>query len=64
MMNIKIDQNSDCFGEIIALRHLLKQNKRFTYKDFTNLEVVEIAINELYDCLVAEKKAGINQRNI
>lgn len=60
--NIKIDHNSDCWGELDLLRDLLKHNKGYVYKDFSNREIVEIAVNELYDKLVAEKKAGENQR--
>lgn len=61
---IKIDHNSDCWGELDALKEMLKQNKGYSYMDFSNRAIVEIAVNELYDKLVAEKKAGINQRHI
>lgn len=60
--NIKINHNSDCWGEIDALKELLKSNKRYTFQDFTNAEIVAIAIDELYDKLIAEKKSGENQR--
>ncbi len=63
-MTIHLDPNSDAVGEIEALRDLLHGNKGYTYKRFTNKEIVEIALDELYDKLVAEKKSGINQRNI
>lgn len=62
--NIKIDHNSDCWGELEALKELLKQNKGYSYMDFSNSAIVRIAVDELYDKLVAEKKAGINQRHI
>ena len=62
--NIKIDHNSDCWGELEALKELLKQNKGYSYMDFFNSAIVRIAVDELYDKLVAEKKAGINQRHI
>lgn len=61
---VKIDHNSDCWGELDALKDMLKQNKGYLFKDFSNREIIEIAVNELYDKLVAEKKAGINQRHI
>ena len=61
---IKIDHNSDCWGELDALKTLLKQNKRYLYEDFSNAQIVAIAVDELYDRLVAEKKAGENQRRI
>jgi hypothetical protein len=61
-MNIKINPNSDCAGELDALNALLKQNKKYTFCDFTNAQIVEIAVNELYDKLVDEKKRGENQR--
>lgn len=60
--NIKIDHNSDCWGELDVLKALLKQNKGFLPKDYSNREIIEIAVNELYDRLVAEKKSGVNQR--
>lgn len=63
-MTIHLDPNSDAVGEIDALRDLLYENKSYTYKRFTNKEIVEIALDELYDKLVAEKKNRINQRNI
>lgn len=64
MMNVKIDQNSDCYGEILALKDMLKQNAGYICKEFTNREIVALAVNELYDKLVAERKAGVNQRKI
>lgn len=62
--NIKINHNSDCWGEIDALKDLLRKNKRYLAKDFSNAEIVAIAIDELYDRLTAEKKNGENQRSI
>lgn len=61
-MNIKINPNSDCAGEIEALKDLLRQNKRYTAENLSYAAIVSIAIDELYDRLVAEKKAGENQR--
>ena len=64
-MTIKINDMSDCAGEIEALRDLIKHNLGYTYQErYTNTEIVSIAINELYDKLVCEKKAGQNQRKI
>ena len=63
-MTIHLDPNSDAVGEIDLLRDLLHGNTGYTYKRFTNKEIVAIALDELYDKLVAEKKSGINQRNI
>lgn len=63
-MNIKIDNNSDCAGEIELLSEMLKANTGYIYKDFSRREIVEIAINELYDKLVSERKAGTKQRKI
>lgn len=61
-MNIKINPNSDCAGEIEMLKDLLRQNKRYTAEHLSYAAVVAIAVDELYDKLVAEKKAGENQR--
>ena len=61
---VKIDHNSDCWGQLDALKDLLKQNKWYLFKDFSNREIIEIAVNELYGKMVADKKAGINQRSI
>lgn len=63
-MTIHLDPNSDAVGEIEALRDLLYENKGYAFKRFANKEIVAIALDELYDKLVAEKKNGINQRNI
>lgn len=63
-MTIKISDMSDCAGEIEALRDLLKHNLRYTYQErYTNAEIVSIAVDELYDKLVGEKKAGQDQAN-
>ena len=62
--NIRIDHNSDCWGEIERLRDLLRHNKHYLAKEFSNAEIVAIAIGELYDKLAAEKQNGENQRNI
>lgn len=61
-MTIKINPNSDCAGEIELLKDLLKQNKRYTAENLSYAAIVSIAVDELYDRLVAEKKAGENQR--
>lgn len=63
-ITIKINVNSDCAGELDAPADMLKSNKGYLYKEFSRREIVEIAVNELYDKLVAEKKNGINQRSI
>jgi len=62
--NIKIDHNSDCCGEIEALLELLKENKSYLSKDFSNNEIMANAIDELYNLLVAKKKNGENQRSV
>ena len=62
--NIKINHNSDCWAEIDALREMMKQNKGYLAKDYTNSEIIAIAIDELYDKLAAERKAGNNQRRV
>lgn len=62
--NIKINHNSDCWGEIEALKELLRKNKCYLAKDFTAAEIVSIAVDELYDRLNAEKRNGENQRSI
>lgn len=54
--NIKISHNSDCWGEIEALKKMLKESPRFISADYTASEIVQIAVNELYDALVNEKK--------
>lgn len=59
---IKIDHNSDCWGELDALKDLLKANKGYNYEDFSNRQIIEIAVDELYDKLIAQRNAGINQR--
>lgn len=61
-MNIKINPNSDCAGEIEALKDLLLHNKGYTAEKLSYAAIVSIAVDELYDKLVAEKKNGINQR--
>ena len=61
---IRFDTNSDCWGELDELKDLLRQNKGYLAEDFGKAEIVAIAVNELYDKLVAEKKAGINQRRV
>ena len=63
-ITVKIHVNSDCAGELDALADMLKSNTRFLWKDFNRREIVEIAVNELYDKLVEERKSGINQRRI
>lgn len=63
-MTIKINDNSDCAGELLVLSDMLKANKGYLFKDFSRREIVEIAINELYDKLIAEKKNNTNQRKI
>lgn len=63
-INIKINVNSDCAGELDALADMLKSNTGYLYKEFSRREIVEVAIDELYDKLVEEKKNGINQRHI
>lgn len=62
--NVKINHNSDCWGETDKLKELLKHNKGFLAKDYSNAEVIAIAVDELYDRLVAEKKSGENQRQM
>lgn len=59
---VRIDHNSDCWGELDALKFLLKNNTRYSYEDLSNSEIVSIAIDELYDRLAEEKRAGKNQR--
>ena len=59
---IKIHNNSDCWAEIDKLKELLKHNKRYLPEDFSNADVVAIAVDELYDRLMAEKRNGENQR--
>ena len=61
-MNIKINPNSDCAGELDALKELLRQNKNYTFGEWSYAAIVAVAVDELYDKLVAEKKAGENQR--
>ncbi len=61
-INVKINVNSDCAGELDMLSDMLKANNGYTFQDFTRREIIEIAVNELYDKLVAERKAGVNQR--
>lgn len=63
-MNIKINPNSDCAGEIELLKDLLRQNNRYTAENLSRADIVAIAVDELYDKLIAEKKAGLNQRTI
>lgn len=61
-MNIKIEQNSDCCGEIELLKEWLKQSPHYTSypkNSFSNADVVAIAVNELYDKIVEERKNGI-----
>ena len=60
--NIKINHNSDCWGELNALKDLLRQNKKYTAEELSSAQIIAIAVDELYDKLVSEKKAGINQR--
>lgn len=60
--NVKINHNSDCWGEIDKLKELLKHNKRYLAEDFSTSEVIAIAVDELYNRLVAERKNGENQR--
>ena len=61
---IRFDTNSDCWGELDELKELLRQNKGYLAAEFSKGEIVTIAVDELYDKLVAEKKAGINQRRV
>lgn len=63
-MTIHIDQNSDCAEELDALKTMLKKSKRYLYEVFSYKDIVAIAVDELYDRLVAEAKAGENQRSI
>ena len=61
-MTIKINPNSDCAGELDALKELLPQNKSYTFGEWSYSAIVAAAIDELYDKIVAQKKAGENQR--
>ena len=47
--NIKIDHNSDCWGELSALKDLLSKSKRYSGEEFSNAQIVAIAVDELYD---------------
>lgn len=61
---IHLNPNGDAVGEIELLKKLMKENTGYTWKDFSAREIVEIALDELYGKLVAEKKAGKNQRKL
>ena len=63
-MTIRIDNNSDCAGEIEELKTLLKRNTGYTAADLTNADIVAIAIDELYDKLMRDAREGRNQRKI
>lgn len=63
-MNIKINPNSDCAEEIELLKLLLRGNKKYTAAKLSNADIVSIAVNELYNKLIAEKLVGVNQRSI
>lgn len=63
-ITVKINVNSDCAGELEMLSDMIKSNNGYLYQDFSRREIIEIAVNDLYDKLVSEKKAGINQRSI
>lgn len=62
--NIKFDHNSDCWGELEALKALLRGNKQYAFEDFSYAQIVSIAVDELHDKLIAEKKNGVNQRSV
>lgn len=59
---IKINHNSDCWGELDALKTLLRGNTGYSFEQYSNAEIVAIAVDELYNKLVADKKSGKNQR--
>ena len=61
-MTIKINPNSDCAGELDALKEQLQKNKGYTFGEWSYAAIVAVAVDELYDKLVAQKKAGENQR--
>lgn len=63
-MTIRINNNSDCAGEIEELKTLLKRNTGYTAADLTNADIVAIAIDELYDKLMQDAREGRNQRKI
>lgn len=62
--SVKINQNSDCWNEINMLKELLRKNKHYMFKKYSNAEVIAITIDELYEKLIAEKKNNENQRKI
>ena len=51
-------RNNDAAGELEELREMLKHSKHFVSKNYSTREIVEIAINELYDALVRERTEG------
>ena len=61
---IKINDASDASTMLDDLPDLLKRNKLFSPEDYSIRDAVEIAITELYEKLLEEKRAGINQRNL
>ena len=59
---IRIDKNGDAAQELEELKELLKKNRRYSAKDWTNADVIGVALDELYDKLNGEKIRGENQR--
>lgn len=53
-----IDQNSDCYMEIELLKDLLKKSRHYCTPDgeWTDAQVVAVAIDELFDKLQAEAR--------
>lgn len=56
--SVKINHNSDCWGEIEALKEMLRHNTGFNFENYTAVDVISIAVNELYDKLVTEARDG------
>ena len=63
-MTININPNSDCAGELDLLKDLLRRNTRYAAESLSYAAIVSIAVDELYDRLIQEQKAGINQRTV
>ena len=55
-LSVKIDQNSDTYGEIKQIKALLKQKPWYKAQNVTVKQVVALAVAEYRDKLLSEKQ--------
>lgn len=62
--NIRLDPNSDAASELDILKTRLKENSRFINMDLNAKQVVELAIDCLYDLWQRDRQTGEHQRKM